>query len=279
MPVFETPEPISTAVDIALGDIRLTAGERSDTSVEIRPGDASRSADVQAAAETRVDFADGVLVVKGPNRQNWFGKGGAIDVTISIPAGSAVQAATGMGNITGKGQLGACKLKSGMGNITLDESDQSRLETGLGNISVGQAAGFTHVSTGSGKVRISTAVGPTVIKNSNGHSWVGNAADRVQLSAANGDIEVDRAQADVEARTANGSIRLGEIVRGEVDLATSHGQLSVGIRQGTAAHLDLSSSAGRVYNELGSANGPEPTDETVNVRARTRAGDVVIRRA
>jgi len=99
------------------------------------------------------------------------------------------------------------------------------------------------------------------------------------LSAANGDIEVDRAHTDVEAKTANGNIRLGEIVRGEVNLATSHGQLSVGIRQGTAALLDLSTSAGRVYNELDSASGPEPTDETVNVRARTQAGDVVIRRA
>ena len=279
MPVFETLEPITAVVDIAMGDIRIVASERSDTAVEVRPGDDSRSGDVRAAAETRVEFDNGVLIVKGPNRQGWFGKGGAIDLPISLPVGSAVQAETGMGNIHGNGQIGSCKLKSGLGNITLDKTDESRLDTGLGNISVGLAAGLTHVSTGSGKVRITSAKGPTVIKNSNGNSWVGNAADRLQLSTANGDIEDDRAQADVEAKTANGNIRLGEIVRGVVVLATSHGQLSVGIRQGTAAHLDLSSSTGRVYNELSSASGPEPTDETVSVRARTQAGDVVIRRA
>ena len=41
----------------------------------------------------------------------------------------------------------------------------------------------------------------------------------------------------------------------------------------------LKTTAGRLSNELGSAAGPEGTDETVEVRARTSAGDILIRRA
>jgi hypothetical protein len=38
------------------------------------------------------------------------------------------------------------------------------------------------------------------------------------------------------------------------------------------------SAAGRVHNALDAADGSEPAAETVEVRARTTVGDVVIRR-
>jgi DUF4097 and DUF4098 domain-containing protein YvlB len=104
------------------------------------------------------------------------------------------------------------------------------------------------------------------------------AGGDLRLNAANGSIAVDAAHAGVVAKSANGDVRLGEVVRGSVVLETHLGDLEVGVREGTAAWLDVSAKAGRVHNALDAAEAPEPSAETVEVRARTVAGSVVIRR-
>ena len=59
----------------------------------------------------------------------------------------------------------------------------------------------------------------------------------------------------------------------------TYGRLEIGIREGTAALLDVSSGFGRVENSLSASDGPQPSDETVQLRARTSYGDIVIRRS
>ena len=61
-------------------------------------------------------------------------------------------------------------------------------------------------------------------------------------------------------------------------LETKVGDLEVGIREGTAVWLDVSSRFGHVHNALEAADAPETSAETVEVRARTTVGEVVIRR-
>ena len=39
MPEFDTPEPITVEIDLVVGDVRLTASERANTVVEVRPSD------------------------------------------------------------------------------------------------------------------------------------------------------------------------------------------------------------------------------------------------
>ena len=67
-------------------------------------------------------------------------------------------------------------------------------------------------------------------------------------------------------------------MRGSVVLETQIGDVEVGIREGTAAWLDVSASAGRVRNALDATAAPDPSAETVEVRARTSVGEIVIRR-
>lgn len=59
MPTFDTPKPISITIDIAAGNVHFVASDRTDTTVEVRPGDDTNQADVKAAAQTRVDYLDG----------------------------------------------------------------------------------------------------------------------------------------------------------------------------------------------------------------------------
>ena len=37
MPTFDTPEPISVTVELTLGDVRISAAERTDTVVAVEP--------------------------------------------------------------------------------------------------------------------------------------------------------------------------------------------------------------------------------------------------
>jgi DUF4097 and DUF4098 domain-containing protein YvlB len=128
-------------------------------------------------------------------------------------------------------------------------------------------------------VRVRELGDGAVIKNSNGATWVGAAAGELRLNAANGSIAVEKSSAGVVAKSANGDVRLGEVVRGSVVLESKMGDLEVGIPEGTAAWLDVRAAAGKVRNSLDAATAPDAAAETVEVRARTTVGDVVIRRS
>jgi DUF4097 and DUF4098 domain-containing protein YvlB len=280
MPTFDTPEPISATIDVVAGDVRIDAGDRAVTVIDVRPSDASNEEDVTAAQRTRVEYADGQLLVKAPKLRHRLPRstGGSIDVTIELPAGSNVNGTGQLTDFHCEGRLGECRIKTGVGQIQLDRADTPHLKGGIGDISVVRATGHAEVTTGSGDVRVRELDGSAVIKNSNGDTWIGSAEGDLRVNAANGDIAVDVAHAGVVAKSANGDVRLDEVVRGSVVLETRLGDLEVGIREGTAAWLDVRAAAGKVHNALPAAEAPEPSAETVEVRARTTAGSVVIRR-
>jgi DUF4097 and DUF4098 domain-containing protein YvlB len=280
MPSFATPEPIIATIDVVAADVRISAGDRDTTVVDVRPSDAADAEDVKAAELTRVEYADGQLLVKAPKVRSWLSRstGGSIDVTVELPDGSQVRGSGQLADFDGDGPLGECRIKTGLGHIRLEQTTTVSLKAGIGDIGVDRATGHAEVTASSGDVRLRELESTAVVKNSNGDTWVGHARGDLRVHAANGDIAVDRAQASLVAKSANGDVRLGEAVRGSVVLETSLGDLEVGIPEGTAAWLDVRASAGKVHNALEAADGPEPSAETVEVRARTSAGDVVVRR-
>jgi DUF4097 and DUF4098 domain-containing protein YvlB len=280
MSTFETPEPITATIEIVIGDVQISAGDRDTTVVDVKPSDASNDEDVRAAEQTRVEYANEQLRVKAPKLRSWLSRsgGGSVDVTVELPAGSNVHGVAGSADIHSDGRLGYCRIKTGLGDIQIDEADTLNLKSGAGRISAERATGHTEVNAGSGEVRLGELGGSAVIKNANGDTWVGVAHRDLRLSAANGNIAVDVAHASVGAKSANGDVRIGEVVRGSVSLETSIGDLEVGIREGTAAWLDVNATAGKVHNALDAADAPDASSEKVEVRARTTVGEIAIRR-
>lgn len=280
MPTFDTPTLISASIDLAVGDVRITAGDCNTTTVDVTPSDASNDHDRKAAEQTRVEFANDQLRIKAPKLGSWLSKrGGSIDVTIGLPTGSHLDGKIGVGDFQCEGHLGDCRIKSGVGHIRLDHADTSHLSIGAGDITMDHVTGRTEVTSGTGKVRVRELDQGAVIKNANGDTWVGTAGGDLRLNSANGDIAVDRAHASVVAKSAHGDVRLGEVVRGTVVLETNIGDLEVGVREGTAAWLDVNSRLGRVSTSLDAADTPDASAETVEIRARTSVGEVVIRRS
>ncbi|MFK8909483.1 DUF4097 family beta strand repeat-containing protein [Streptomyces sp. YS-3] len=278
MPTFDTPQPLSATIDIQVGHARIIAGKRIDTVVEVTPSDPGNKQDIQAAEETVVTCADGKLLVKGPRKRSPFGKYGAVDVTVELPAGSELTGSTGLGDLIVEGRFGNCRLTVAAGNIELEEAADVHLKTTHGDISVDRTTGEAEIY-GSGRVRVSRIDGTATIKNINGATVIGEIGGELHVKSSNGPINVMRAESSVTAKSANGAIRVDEVVRGRVTLETSAGGLEIGIAEGTAAWLDVRSKAGRVRNELGTADGPDTSEETVEVYGRTSVGDIVIRRA
>ncbi|HYB88140.1 MAG TPA: DUF4097 family beta strand repeat-containing protein [Streptosporangiaceae bacterium] len=281
MPTFDTPEPISAVVELVVGDARITASDRDDTVVEIQPTDSSDEADVRAAQQTRVEYTAGRLLVRAPRQRGLglFGKPGSVDVTIDLPTGSHLHGDAAVAAFHCAGRLGECRIKTATGDVQLEYTGPLEVNTGAGAIAADRVAGPAEITTGSGRVRLREIDGTAVIKNSNGDSWIGEAAGDLRVNAANGSISVDHANADVNASTANGDVRIGGVTRGSASLKTSMGEIEVGIHPGTAARLDVHTQFGRIQNHLDAANGPGPSDQTVDVSARTSYGDIVIRRS
>ncbi|MEV4313036.1 hypothetical protein [Actinocrispum sp. NPDC049592] len=282
MPTFETPEPISVTIDLGVaGVVRIDASERTGTVVEVRPTDESNESDVKAAQQVRVDYANGVLHVRGPRVRafDFSRKTRSVDVTIGLPSGSQVEGDAQLGDFHGVGRLGGTRLKTSTGNVQFEQTGSLHLNTAAGHVTVDHIAGDAEIQTGSGKVSVGRIDGTAMIKDSNGTIEIGTVTGDAQVRSSNGDISVDRAGANLDGKTAHGSIRVGEVVRGTVTLATGMGSLEVGIAEGTAAWLDVNTGFGRVRNDLDQAAHPAASDETVEVRAHTGHGDITIRRS
>jgi DUF4097 and DUF4098 domain-containing protein YvlB len=281
MTVFQTPEPISVTLEFGVGDVRLVASESTETVVEVRPSDPTKKEDVNAAEQVQVEYASGSLLVKAPkNWRRWTPRGGreSIDVEIQLPEGSRVNADVGVVAVRGTGRLGELDVKTGVGDVRVDEAGAVKVRTGLGEVLVGRVGGDADVKTGSGRIELGSVDGSATVKNSNGDTHVGEVEGRAQLQNANGTIQVDSAHSNVTAKTALGDVRLGVLSHGATEAKTAYGQIDIGILDGVAAWLDLSTSFGRVNNMLEDTSRPAPDARVTEIRAHTAMGDINVRR-
>ncbi|CAN7478154.1 DUF4097 family beta strand repeat-containing protein [Arthrobacter sp. LjRoot78] len=282
MKTFETPQPIAVVVDVSIrADIWIVAGNRSDTVVNVQPRSATRALDVKVAEQTTVDYSEGRLQVRlrPLRRYTWFSDGGAVDITVEVPIGCSLELKSGMGDLHCEGEFSSAELSTDMGHVRMDHCTDLRVHTGMGDVTVERVAGRAEIKTGSGKVRIREIDGTASVKNGNGSTHIVDAAGELRVSAANGDVAIERAGAATTIKASNGDISVGEVARGTLTLQSAAGSLAIGVREGSAAWLDLSTKYGRVRNGLDAAAGPGDTDAKVEIRARSAYGDITVRRS
>jgi DUF4097 and DUF4098 domain-containing protein YvlB len=284
---FETPSPIAVTLDLYVADVRFTVSDRADTIVEVRPSDPDKAADIKAAENTRVEYdsAGRTLSIVSRKPLNRFvnfssKRPESVDVLIQLPSDSDVRGEAELGDFQADGVLGAVVFKTNLGAIRLTETGPLNLRGGVGALTVEGVNGSLQVHVGSGDVRIGTVDGTADVSDSNGKVLIGLVTGPANVKTSNGSLSVDRALSDITVESSNGAVRIGEVVRGRVSATSKNGSVEVGVREGSAAWLELNTSVGRVYNELESAEAPEagePVDK-VEVRAATKLGDVTVRR-
>ncbi|MEY9904021.1 DUF4097 and DUF4098 domain-containing protein YvlB [Catenulispora sp. MAP12-49] len=285
---YNTPSAIEVALDLYVADVRIAASDRTDTVVEVRPSDPNKAADVKAAENTRVEYdeATGTLSVVSRKPRNRFvnfsgRRPESIDLRIELPTDSDVRGEAEIGEIESAGVLGAFQLKTGVGGVRLEHAGPVDLRSGVGEISIEEISGAATVSCGSGVIHLRAVDGTAEVTNSNGKVVVGVVTGPATVKSSNGGVYVDRALSDLTASTSNGEVRIGEVVRGKVTATSKNGYVEVGVREGTAAWLDLNANLGRVHNELDAAEEPRPGEpvDRVEIHASTKLGEVTVRRA
>lgn len=280
MPEFTTPNPIDLAVALPVGALDVVAGDRTDTVVTVSPTNPDKAVDRRGAEETKVDFDGQRLTITGPKpRFSILGPFESIDVRVELPAGSRLTADISQGGVRTTGRLGATRVKAMGGGVELDATGDLWVRAGHGNATVASADGSIEVTADHGQIRIGTVTGDATLKSSHGSIQIGEAGGDVEAKLSYGDLDITKALASVTAKTAYGAIALGEVSSGSIGVETAYGRVTIGIKRGVPAWLDLSSKDGRVRNELDSDSAPAADDQTVAVRARTQYGDITIQHA
>ncbi|MCQ8193157.1 DUF4097 family beta strand repeat-containing protein [Streptomyces rugosispiralis] len=213
MQKFDTPAPISAVLAIPAGRVQFIAADRADTTVEVRPVDPSRSRDVQAAEQTAVAYADGVLRIHAPESKNrLIGPSGSVEITVQLPAGSRVEVKAAAAEFRGVGRLGDIVFDGGYRQIKIDEAASVRLTALDGDVEVGRLGGPAEISAMRGDIRIAEAV-----------------RGRVVLRAQSGDISVGAAVG----------------VSAALDAETGYGRVSDALKNDGTAELDIRATTSR----------------------------------
>jgi DUF4097 and DUF4098 domain-containing protein YvlB len=285
---FNTPSPIAVDLDLYVADVRFAVSDRTDTIVEVRPSDPDKAADVKAAENTQVgyDYATRTLSIVSRKPRSRFvnfssKRPESIDVLIQVPSDSDVHGEAGLGDFQADGVLGTVVIKTDLGTVRLAETGPLTVRNGAGEIAVEGVSGAAEVHASSGNIRLGAVDGTADVSSSNGRVRVGVVTGAAKVKCSNGSLSVDRALSDITAASANGEVRIGEVVRGKVSATSKNGSVEVGVREGSAAWLDLNTELGRVYSELTSSDAPEADEQVdkVEVRASTTLGNVTVHRA
>jgi len=280
MPTYLTPTPIDLAIDLPVGAIEVFAGDRADTVVTVSPTNPKKAVDRRGAEGTTVDFDGQRLTITGPRpRFSWIGPTESVDVSVELPTGSRLTAKIAVGDLRTVGRLGATRIKSSTGAVDVDTTGDLWLRASHGNATLGTAEGGIEITADYGQIRVGTVTGDAILKASYGNVRVGESGGDLDARLSYGDLEITKALASVAAKTAYGSIELRQVSSGSIQVESGYGQVTIGVRPGVPAWLDLSSKDGRVRNHLEGDRAPDESEQAVAVRARTQWGDINIQRA
>ena len=108
---FNTPTPITVALDLYVADVRIAASDRADTAVEVRPSDPNKAADVKAAENTRVEYDEATrtlsIVTRKPRNRfvNFSSKRPeSVNLLIEVPTDSDVRGEAEIGDFQSAGR-------------------------------------------------------------------------------------------------------------------------------------------------------------------------------
>lgn len=255
---FPGSDPIDVFVDLAAGRVALAAEPVDVTTVELSASWPGRSE--RLVPDIQVSFEDGRLEVIGPRRSGlWRGHVG-LDLAIRLPAGSRCELRTASADVVCTGDL-----------ADLD------VHTASGDVTAGTVTGTVEATTASGDVRLDETGTEAQVRTAGGDVRLARAGGEVMVRTASGDVTIGSAAASVTVATASGDVRLASVAAGRTEVATTSGDVSVGVATGVGVYLDLASVSGSADSQLDetAASGDVPLE----VICRAVSGDIRIARA
>jgi DUF4097 and DUF4098 domain-containing protein YvlB len=264
MPEFPCDGPIDARVNLGSGDVTIVAEDRSTVLVTLEPEHNNETSRAIIDA-TRVDMTNNALTIEVPSNKG-FGfmrRGGSLRITVRLPLDSRIDVSTASADVTATGRLGSSTVKTASGDLRLDEvaGDFVR-NSASGDSQINRVRGSLKVDHASGDLRVATIDGD------------------LRLRTASGDANIEAVSGSIKVHSASGDIRIGSISNGETSINSASGDVAVGVAEGTAVWLDVTTLSGDTRSELEMPGGePAGKPATLKLAVHTVSGDVVIRRA
>ncbi|WP_213451007.1 DUF4097 family beta strand repeat-containing protein [Rhizomonospora bruguierae] len=261
MPEFRCKGPVKLTAKLPAGTLEIVGAESDVATVVVEPYDPE---DQPTADRTRVEMHGDTLHVEAPPGGRAWGlrRTPRLWVRITLPVDSSVRAAVSSADLTCAGRLAAGDLRTSSGTCALEEF--------TGPVTVG---------TASGTVRVGRAHGGLKARGSSSSIAVDEAGPDTELRTASGAITVHRGTGALRAKTASGNVHIGEVARGEVDVETASGRVTIGVATGTGVWMDLNTVSGRTTSDLTVSGTPADSQPDLTVRVSTASGDIKLHRA
>jgi DUF4097 and DUF4098 domain-containing protein YvlB len=256
---FETPGRTTIEVRASAGHVTVATDDTERTTVELT---ALNSAGEDAVANARVEQRGSTVVVDFPRNHGLFRQSPSVGVTLTCPHGSSLDLQTGSSDIRASGTYSTAVVATGSGDIELETvTGSAKLKSGSGAVSAGRVDQALVATAGSGDISIGELAGDVVIKS------------------GSGDVEVGRLGGTLLTKSGSGSLTVRRATSGAIRANGASGDISIGIEEGTAAWLDVSTVSGRVHQELEDSTAPADGQHRVEITARTVSGDLRVHRS
>lgn len=262
---FEVDGPVRLDVQLASGDIRVDVESEGSVEVELT----ARHPDAQELVDAaRVELRGRELVVDVPSRASGLSIGSlfrdrGVTCRVRCPEGSSLRARTKSADVDVRGTLAGADVATASGDVRLAAvAGDLVVKSASGDVAAGDVTGKATTNTASGDIRL------------------GRIGGSLGANSASGDVSVEAVGSDAKANTASGDISIEEVAHGETSVNSASGDVRIGIRRGSRAHLDCSSVSGDTRSEL-DVGDDEPQGEgpLLRIRARTVSGDIAVVRA
>jgi DUF4097 and DUF4098 domain-containing protein YvlB len=277
MHTFETPRAPIIELVTGAGHVTVNAVEGTSTTVDLVPLD--RAAE-ELVAEAHVEQRNDSIIIDIPRRRGLLRQSPRVAVTVTCPWDSALQFEADSADLQTTGALSKVSAMTGSGDIALEEvTGQVRAKTGSGTISAGRVDGQLQMSTGSGNVAVDRSTRSAVITAGSGDISIGELAGETTTKTGSGDVEVGVLDGALLTKTGSGNLTVRRASSGSVRATGASGNISIGIKEGTAAWLDVSTVSGRCSQELAESEAPRADQRRVEITAQTVSGDVRVHRS
>lgn len=282
MYTFETSGPTTVVVRAGAGHVTVTASDSDRdlgrTTVELS---ALTSAAEQAVAEASVEQQGDVVMVDVP-RSRWglTRQSPPIAIVVSCPTGSSLRIQAESSDVRAQGRYAEADIATGSGLIAVEAvTGSAKLRSGSGAVHAGEVDGRLTIATGSGDVEVGHTAQRAAVTAGSGDISIGELAGELVSKTGSGDVEIGRLAGDLRTKSGSGSLTVRRATAGTVVATGASGSISIGVEEGTAAWLDVSTLTGRVSQELSESNGPGADQRRVEITAHTVSGNLRVHRS
>jgi DUF4097 and DUF4098 domain-containing protein YvlB len=278
MRTFETPGATALSVQTGAGHVRVSAEETARTTVELTPLNAAGE---ESVAEARVEQNGRTVVVHLPRaRGGLFRTGPSVAIAITCPHGTSLNVKADSADVRATGTFGDAVVTTGSGDIDVETVTRAAwLKTGSGAVTAGDVGEALVASTGSGNIDVGHTSRHAVLTVGSGDISVGELGGEAVTKTGSGDVEVGRLDGRLLTKTGSGSLTVRRARSGVVTARGASGNVDIGIEEGTAAWLDVSTVSGRISQELGEADAPGADQQRVEITAHTVSGNLRVHRS